>query len=140
MYRFDTQISGSPLGACIRDDLINRPKPTKQFTLEANIEDFRGRSEGREDSNFGPGTSVVEPNSCGSGLVKFWVRFRVRCWFRIQTIFSTSEKHLYKILPFKCQKQHYFPESWPLTLILLLFSPFSVVSGSKSGPELNPEA
>jgi hypothetical protein len=36
-------------------------------------------------------------------------------------------KNLYKILPFQCQKQHYFPKSWPLILdFFYFFIPFSV--------------
>jgi hypothetical protein len=48
------------------------------------------------------------------------LRFR----FRIQTIFSIvfqQQFFLYKILTFPCQKQHYFPESWPLNFDLLTF-------------------
>jgi hypothetical protein len=49
-----------------------------------------------------------------------------------QTIFSTvlyqNLKILYKILPFQCQKYHYFPENF--TLIFYLFVTFYVGSGT----------
>jgi hypothetical protein len=50
----------------------------------------------------------------------------------IKQSFSTT-KNLYKILAFQCQKKHYFPESWPLSLDFWTFFPFYVGSESKSG-------
>ncbi len=44
------------------------------------------------------------------------------------------KKHLYKILPFKCQKQHYFPESWPL-----IFDIFTFLFHFMLYPDPNPE-
>jgi hypothetical protein len=71
------------------------------------------------------------------GKFRFRFQFRLRFPFRIQTILSTvfqQQKNWYQILPFQCQKKHYFPESWPLSFDFLPFLiPFYVGSGSKSG-------
>jgi hypothetical protein len=73
---------------------------------------------------------------------KFACRFQLGLRFplRIQTILSTvfQQNKFYKILPFPCQKQHYFPESWPLTFDFFdFFIPFYVGSRSKSKSDWN---
>jgi hypothetical protein len=75
----------------------------------------------------------------GNDFLRFRLRFRLwkslgsvpapvrsaplRVRLRMQTIFSTvfhPQNIFYKILPFQCQKQNNFPESWPLIFYLFL--------------------
>jgi hypothetical protein len=43
---------------------------------------------------------------------------------------------VYKIMPFQCQKQHYFPERWPLIFdFLTLFISFCVDLEPNPAPE-----
>jgi hypothetical protein len=53
----------------------------------------------------------------------------------ISTVFQQQKIYTNKKLPFQCQMQHYFPESWPLIFDFLTFFKitFYVGSGSKSG-------
>ncbi len=72
---------------------------------------------------------MLQPVLCSRiDLLRF--RFRLCKSFgsgsfrRIQTIFSSFQttKFFFKILPFQCQKQHYFLDSWPLIFDFLTFS------------------